>query len=60
MEPNSTRLISIILRVSLNFLSGYKSTETIEVKNGFISNYKQMENIDNKDGTIRRSWFLES
>jgi len=56
MEINSTRLISVISLLSLSFLSGCKSTETIEVKNGFISNYKQMENIDREDGTIQQRW----
>lgn len=56
MELNSTRLISIISLLSLSFLSGCKSTETIEVKNGFISNYKQMENVDREDGSIQQRW----
>jgi len=56
MELNSTRFISIISLLSLSLLSGCKSTETIEVKNGFISNYKQMENIDREDGTIQQRW----
>lgn len=56
MELNSTRFISIISLLSLIFLSGCKSTETIEVKNGFISNYKQMENVVREDSTIQQRW----
>lgn len=56
MELNSTRFISIISLLSLIFLSGCKSTETIEVKNGFISNYKQMENVVRDDSTIQQRW----
>jgi len=56
MELSSTRFISIISLLSLSFLSGCKSTETIEVKNGFISNYKQMENIEREDGSIQQRW----
>ena len=53
MELNSTRFISIISLLSLIFLSGCKSTETIEVKNGFISNYKQMENVVRDDRIVQ-------
>lgn len=56
MELNSTRFISIISLLSLIFLSGCKSTETIEVKNGFISNYKKMENVVREDSTIQQRW----